>query len=227
MNLLFILYFSFMNKQKTISLFTLLSILLLNISFVSLVSAAACVDEDGDGYVVISSGVPGMSDSNGNYSNDEWISFFESYKKNSGCDSVNFKKGGEPTRCDALTIQGPSDVLAEGSISGKKVHPGAVDGPNNGIDEDCDGADGTYIQGGGTTDVTGLLDKIINILGYYIVGGVSAIVLLWGGVTYAGAAGDDTKLRKARKAMMGAVVGLIIGITAPSIINFVIEKMIG
>lgn len=218
-----------MNKQKIFSFLTLLSILTLNFAIVATVFAGPCKDDDGDGYVVIEDGaVTGLENVDGNYSPEEWSAFFSLYKEEAGgCDGMNFKKGAEPNRCDAIMITGPNDVLAEGQITGKKVNPGAVDGPNNGIDENCDGADGQYVQGGGNTDVTGLFDKIINILGYYVVGGVSAVILLWGGVTYASAAGDDMKLKKARKAMMGAIIGLIIGIAAPSIINFVIARLIG
>lgn len=217
-----------MIKQKYFLVIVLFLALILNFIFVLSAYAVDCVDQDGDGYIVIDTGAISVDGYNadGNYSQDQWNVYFDAYKKLGGCDGLNFKKGAEPARCDAVMINNKS--VAQNSVAGKNVHPGAVDGPNNGIDEDCDGADGQYIQGGGTaTDIEGLFTKVINILGYYVVGGVSAIVLLWGGITYATAAGDDTKLSKARKAMIGAIIGLIIGIAAPSIINFVITKLLG
>jgi len=209
-----------MKNKKFISFLILLMILILNLTFVKTIYALACVDLDGDKYIDI--------DNDGNYSELEWDALFEEYKvTGGGCDSINFMKGAEPTRCDALTITGPNNLISDNqTIAGVKFHPGAIDGPNNGIDEDCDGADGKYIQGGGdSTDITGFFNNLINILGYYVVGGVSVLVLLWGGITYSTAAGDDQKTRKATKAMKGAIIGLIIGIAAPSIINFIIEKV--
>ncbi len=213
-----------MKKQKLTSFLALFMILIMNLAFISTVDALDCVDEDNDGYIVLDSG--DIDDPDGNYSPEEWKIYFDEYKASPGaCDGINFKKGAEPERCDAIKVE-DRRVIAEGNILGSKVNPGAIDGPNNGIDEDCDGADGEYVQGGSNAaDITDLLNNIINILGYYVVGGVSVLVLLWGGVTYAGAAGDDTKTTKAVKAMKGAIIGLIIGIAAPSIITFIIEKV--
>ena len=160
--------------------------------------AAVCEDLDGDGYYV-----------------------------EDGCDLPTIgSKGSEKASCDCITIDdtcsGYEEVVAPGkSIKGKNVHPGAIDSPENGIDENCDGVDGKYIVDGDGKTIDDYISMIVKFLGY-IVDGVSTAILIWGGIMYASAAGEEEKTRKARKAMIGALVGVIIGVLASTLIETVI-----
>jgi len=140
-------------------------------------------------------------------------------------------KGSEKASCDCITISedaepactGYDEVVAPGkSIKGKNVHPGAIDTPSNGIDENCDGEDGVYVKDGDGKTIDDYIGMIVKFLGY-IVAGVSTAILIWGGIMYASAAGEEEKTRKARKAMIGALVGVIIGVLASTLIETVIN----
>lgn len=194
-------------------------------------------DTDGDGYITISDAimkevVPTATtyNSDGNYSPAQWAAFYAQYlngKKTTTetCNSLNFKKGAEPTRCDATIVSATSGVYdtskVTSSISGSSVYPGALDKAGNGIDEDCDGKDGKLLaDSGNQKDLGGLVDKVISLLGKLVVV-VSIVIMIWGGVLYSTAAGDEAKTAKARKAIIGAVIGLIVGLLAPAIVSWV------
>ncbi len=136
-------------------------------------------------------------------------------------------RGIEKSYCDCVMINDACSsyekVVAPGkSIAGKKVHPGAIDSPQNGIDENCDGTDGKYVTTDNEKSIADYIDLIVTFLGY-IVAGVSTAILIWGGIMYASAAGEEEKTRKARKAMIGALVGVIIGVLASTLIGTVIN----
>jgi hypothetical protein len=193
-------------------------------------------DSDGDGYisfpangadVILGDGV----DIDGDYTAVEWENFFNTFKADPAaetlCSALNFKKGAEPTRCNKSLVSPSSGVYDPSKVEmvpGNSVYPGAFDNPNNGIDEDCDGADGKLIEAGSSGNLGNLPDKTVALLSRAVVV-ISVIVLIWAGILYSTAAGDEKKISKARKAIIGALIGLAVGLLAPSVVNWIIASL--
>lgn len=204
---------------------------------VTFAQAVEC-DSDADGYISFpakGADVIFGADFNvdGNYSATEWASFFEIFKKDPAadtlCTGLNFKKGAEPARCDKSLISPASGVFDPARVSmvqGNTVYPTAFDIPDNGIDENCDGKDAKLIETETTpnSNLNNLADRVVYMLSRAVVV-ISVIILIWGGIMYSTAAGDERKTSKARKAIIGAIIGLAIGLLAPSIANFIIASL--
>ena len=69
---------------------------------------------------------------------------------------------------------------------------------------------------------------VSSAIGYvmYVVGALSVIVIIMGGIMYATATGDESKTAKAKKIIIGAIVGLAFAILASILVEFV-KRQIG
>jgi len=70
-----------------------------------------------------------------------------------------------------------------------------------------------------------LINNIVNIL-LYIVGALSVIMIIVGGLLYATSAGDSGRVTLAKNTIMYAVIGLVVAFLAFAIVNFVIDTFI-
>lgn len=78
----------------------------------------------------------------------------------------------------------------------------------------------------GVGDPNSLVKNIVNVV-LWVVGILSVIMLIWGGIRYITSAGDSNKVTSAKNTIMYAVIGLVISILAFAITNFVINQIGG
>ncbi len=71
---------------------------------------------------------------------------------------------------------------------------------------------------------TGVFTQITNTV-LYIVGIVSVIMLIYGGLRYVISGGDNKKVTDAKNTILYAIIGLIISILSFAIVNFVINTI--
>ena len=72
----------------------------------------------------------------------------------------------------------------------------------------------------------GVVTTVVNTM-LFIVGFLSVIMLIWGGLRYIISGGNATAVTAAKNTILYAIVGLIIAIFAYAIVNFVIGSLTG
>lgn len=76
----------------------------------------------------------------------------------------------------------------------------------------------------GTDNVFNVIKSVINIL-LYVVGVVSVIMIIVGGIRYTTSAGDSNGVSSAKDTIIYAVVGLVVSVMAYAIVNFVLTNL--
>jgi hypothetical protein len=72
----------------------------------------------------------------------------------------------------------------------------------------------------------GIFTTIVNIL-LFIIGALSVIMLIIGGIRYTVSGGNQSAITAAKNTIMYAIVGIIIAVLAFAIVNFVLSSLIG
>lgn len=71
----------------------------------------------------------------------------------------------------------------------------------------------------------GIFKTITNVL-LFIIGAVSVIMLIIGGIRYTVSAGDSSAVTAAKNTIMYAIIGIIVAILAFAVVNFVITSFV-
>lgn len=90
----------------------------------------------------------------------------------------------------------------------------------------CRGATGstTCNKPGETNNIGTVLKAITNIL-LFLVGAVSVIMIIVGGLRYVTSGGDSSSVTSAKNTVLYAIVGLIVAAMAYAIVNFVLTNL--
>lgn len=71
-----------------------------------------------------------------------------------------------------------------------------------------------------------MFKKVTNVL-LFLVGAVSVIMLIFGGIRYVVSGGDSTAVQNAKNTILYAIVGIVVAILAYAVVNFVISSFAG
>jgi hypothetical protein len=70
----------------------------------------------------------------------------------------------------------------------------------------------------------GIFQKITNIA-LYLIGAISVLMLIYGGIRYTISGGDSKNVTAAKNTILYAIVGIVVAILAFAIVNFVITSL--
>jgi uncharacterized membrane protein len=93
------------------------------------------------------------------------------------------------------------------------------------IDDACANDPNSTLCANRTQEIGPVITTVINVL-LFIVGIISVIMIIVGGIMYSTSAGDAGAVTKAKNTIMFAVVGLIVAFLAFAIVNWVIDQFI-
>ena len=91
------------------------------------------------------------------------------------------------------------------------------------LQEGADSSKGTDQQ----TDLfgeNGVFKTVTNVL-LFLIGAVSVIMLIYGGIRYVVSGGDSGAVTSAKNTILYAVVGIVVAILAYALVNFVISSL--
>lgn len=95
----------------------------------------------------------------------------------------------------------------------------ALDDPLNTV---CQGNADSQVCKNDDDDANKLIGVLVNTL-LFVVGALSTVMIIVGGIMYATSTGDSGRITKAKNTIMYAIVGLVVAFVAYAIINWVVK----
>lgn len=90
-------------------------------------------------------------------------------------------------------------------------------------DEVKKGADMTNSGGSAKQDLPDVITTIINVM-LFIAGALAVIMIIYGGIRYITAHGDEKQVKVAKDTIVYSVAGLIIAILAYALVTFIFDR---
>jgi len=78
-------------------------------------------------------------------------------------------------------------------------------------------------EGSGTDNISSIMTLIVNIISI-IVGFISVVMIIWGGMKYVTSGGESGKITSAKNTIMYALIGLVVVALAQFIVRFVLKQ---
>lgn len=102
---------------------------------------------------------------------------------------------------------------------------------NQGLADGANAAQGKDQQGDASTlfgnaGQGGIFRTITNVL-LFLIGAISVIMLIIGGIRYVVSGGDSTAVQNAKNTILYAIVGVVVAILAYAVVNFVVSSFSG
>lgn len=110
-------------------------------------------------------------------------------------------------------------VAASTAGAQNQIRDGLCDGVNLSVNQGTNCDDG----GQATSKVNGLIKLIINIFSI-VVGVVSVIMIIIGGLKYITSSGDSNNVTSAKNTILYAIIGLVVVALAQFVVQFVLAK---
>ena len=115
-------------------------------------------------------------------------------------------------------------ILVLGVIVGIGIMaPAGAYAANSVISEQCAGDTESRVCVDENADPNALIKSIVNVL-LFIVGAISVVMIIIGGLLYVLSAGDNGRVTTAKNTIMYAVVGLVVSFIAFAIVQFVFDR---
>lgn len=73
----------------------------------------------------------------------------------------------------------------------------------------------------------GSIFQLITNTALYVIGAISVLMLIYGGVRYTTSMGNEKDVTAAKNTILYAIVGIIVALMAYAIVNFVLTSLIG